>query len=106
MNTLQILGLTATLGTNKANSVEKAKEHALKVMANLDVSKISTVIQNATEYEQFRRDIKSGKLSTLAIYTERILKCTTFIGVYFSRKTRFQTVSTVKCIEINCIGTS
>ncbi|VDI82244.1 endoribonuclease Dicer [Mytilus galloprovincialis] len=45
----QILGLTASPGTNKAKDVASAKDHLRKVMANLDVTELSVVEQNKEE---------------------------------------------------------
>jgi len=41
---LQVLGLTASPGTNKARDVSSAVDHLRKLMANLDVSQLSVVI--------------------------------------------------------------
>ena len=49
----QIVGLTASLGTGKAKSREKAKEHIILVSANLDAAAISTVKENREELEKY-----------------------------------------------------
>ncbi|CAG2251237.1 IFIH1 [Mytilus edulis] len=49
----QILGLTASPGTNKAKDEASAKDHLRKVMANLDVSELSVVKQNKEELLQY-----------------------------------------------------
>ncbi|CAG2251243.1 DDX58 [Mytilus edulis] len=49
----QILGLTASPGTNKAKDLSSAKDHLTKVMANLDVSELSVVKRNKEELLQY-----------------------------------------------------
>ncbi|VDI63527.1 interferon-induced helicase C domain-containing protein 1, partial [Mytilus galloprovincialis] len=49
----QILGLTASPGTNKAKDEASAKDHLRKVMANLDVSELSVVKHNKEELLQY-----------------------------------------------------
>ena len=48
---VQIIGLTASLGTGKAKSVEKAEEHIILVSANLDAEVISTVQKHENKEE-------------------------------------------------------
>jgi hypothetical protein len=45
----QIVGLTASIGVEKATTSEEAKESLLTIMANLDVTTISEVIENQEE---------------------------------------------------------
>ncbi|VDI64067.1 interferon-induced helicase C domain-containing protein 1 [Mytilus galloprovincialis] len=49
----QILGLTASPGTNKAKDLSSAKDHLTKVMANLDVSELSVVKRHKEELLQY-----------------------------------------------------
>ncbi|XP_063444871.1 antiviral innate immune response receptor RIG-I-like [Mytilus trossulus] len=49
----QILGLTASPGTNKAKDLSAAKDHLRKVMANLDVTKLSVVQRHREELLQY-----------------------------------------------------
>ncbi|XP_052069151.1 interferon-induced helicase C domain-containing protein 1-like [Mytilus californianus] len=49
----QILGLTASPGTNKAKDLSSAKDHLRKVMANLDVTKLSVVQRHKEELLQY-----------------------------------------------------
>jgi hypothetical protein len=46
------LGLTASLGVGKSSESEKAKNHILKICANMDASCVSTVRRNIAELEK------------------------------------------------------
>ncbi|XP_033103792.1 probable ATP-dependent RNA helicase DDX58 isoform X1 [Anneissia japonica] len=49
----QIVGLTASIGTGKADRQEKSDEHARQVFANLDVKAVSIPNENDKEYQEF-----------------------------------------------------
>lgn len=59
---MKILGLTASPGTNKAKDVSAAKDHLRKVMANLDVTKLSVVQRNREELLQYTSIPEKGRL--------------------------------------------
>lgn len=46
---MQIVGLTATIGIEKASNAEEAKMRILEVMGNLDCANITTVSDNIEE---------------------------------------------------------
>ena len=46
---IQVIGLTASVGVGKANSMKQAVDHVLTLCANLDCQVISTVIDNIAE---------------------------------------------------------
>ena len=48
---MQIVGLTASIGIEKASTVDKAVESVLAIMANLDVNSITVVKKNLDELE-------------------------------------------------------
>ena len=48
---VQIVGLTASIGIEKASTVEKAVQSVLAIMANLDVNSITVVKNNLDELE-------------------------------------------------------
>ncbi|XP_031569525.1 interferon-induced helicase C domain-containing protein 1-like, partial [Actinia tenebrosa] len=48
----QILGLTASLGVGKSTESGKAKNHILKICANMDAACVSTVNENTEELEK------------------------------------------------------
>lgn len=50
---VKVVGFTASLGTGKAQSVEKAEQHILLVSANLDAEVISTVKKNKEELKKY-----------------------------------------------------
>ncbi|XP_048587740.1 antiviral innate immune response receptor RIG-I isoform X1 [Nematostella vectensis] len=45
----QVVGLTASLGVGKSNTVENAHKHILQICANMDAQKINTVRENVNE---------------------------------------------------------
>ncbi|XP_070540432.1 antiviral innate immune response receptor RIG-I-like [Ptychodera flava] len=49
----QIVGLTASLGVGKSRTQQLAVEHILKICANLDADKISTVVKNKNELQRY-----------------------------------------------------
>ncbi|XP_071818323.1 ATP-dependent RNA helicase DHX58-like isoform X2 [Apostichopus japonicus] len=51
-NVPQIVGMTASIGTGKAKSSEKARDHAFEILANLDADKLQKV-ENTENLEQF-----------------------------------------------------
>ena len=48
---VQIVGLTASIGIEKASTVDKAVQSVLAIMANLDVNSITVVKNNLDELE-------------------------------------------------------
>lgn len=58
----QILGLTASPGTNKAKDMRSAKDHLQKVMVNLGVSKLSVVRKNKEELSKYSETPTKGIL--------------------------------------------
>ncbi|XP_023931940.1 probable ATP-dependent RNA helicase DHX58 isoform X2 [Lingula anatina] len=49
----QVVGLTASLGVGKAKNIESAKDHILRLCANLDTEVLSTVVQHENEMLQY-----------------------------------------------------
>jgi DUF1009 family protein len=53
LNFLQVLGLTASPGTNKAKDVSSAVDHLRRLMANLDVGQLSVVIKHKEQLLEY-----------------------------------------------------
>ncbi|XP_071847766.1 antiviral innate immune response receptor RIG-I-like isoform X2 [Apostichopus japonicus] len=51
-NVPQIVGMTASIGTGKAKSSEKARDHVFEILANLDADKLQKV-ENTENLEQY-----------------------------------------------------
>lgn len=59
----QIVGLTASIGVEKATTVSEAAESVLGIMGNLDVIKISTVKENLEELRNTVPKPEEGKVT-------------------------------------------
>lgn len=64
----QILGLTASPGTNRAKDKIGAKDHLLRLMANLDVSELSVVRECESSLLQFSSKPERGQFSNSSIH--------------------------------------
>lgn len=59
--TLQVLGLTASPGTNRADGGFSAVQHLKSLMANMDVFKLSVVQKNEQELLEYSSTPSKGK---------------------------------------------
>ena len=60
--TIQIVGLTASVGVGSARDLDKAREHILSLCANLDaVDGISIVVKHEEELKKFVNKPKEGQ---------------------------------------------
>ena len=88
---VQILGLTASPGSNKAKDVASAKDHLRSVMTNLDVGQLSVVKKHKQELLEYSSIPEKGGDETIML----MLACTPFSWLFFVFWFFFQTYSRV-----------